>query len=134
MEENEMTGLLFKLAEYGITGIKVHYEGGGDSGCIEEIIYTTKKDVNINEVLGLNIWSREHKSLKDLNLSLYNKLYDFVEERILSDIEDWWNNDGGYGYMGILVPSGGYSIENSIRITDYKEYIHEGNLITKTLE
>ena len=30
MTENEMTGLLLKLAEHGVTGIKVTYEGGGD--------------------------------------------------------------------------------------------------------
>jgi hypothetical protein len=134
MEENEMTGLLIKLAEYGITGIKVHYDGGGDSGCIEDIVYTTDKDIDIEGVLSLSTWAPDVLNLKDLNTILYNKIYDFVEEKILNDIEDWWNNDGGYGDMGILVPSGGYWIQNNIRITDIETHEHDGNLINKTLE
>jgi hypothetical protein len=35
MTEIDMTGLLIKLANLGVTGIKVAYEGAGDSGSIE---------------------------------------------------------------------------------------------------
>jgi hypothetical protein len=34
MTENEMTGLLFKLADIGITGVFISYEGSGDSGLV----------------------------------------------------------------------------------------------------
>ena len=43
MKELELTSLLFKLADLSITGIKVHYDGGGDSGAIEWIGYTREK-------------------------------------------------------------------------------------------
>ena len=35
MTELELTSLLFQLADHGVTGIKVKYDGGGDSGDIE---------------------------------------------------------------------------------------------------
>jgi hypothetical protein len=35
MTENELTGLLLKLADIGVTGVKVLYDGAGDSGAIE---------------------------------------------------------------------------------------------------
>jgi hypothetical protein len=43
MTENNLTGLLLQLADRGVTGIKVQYEGGGDSGAIENVVYTTEK-------------------------------------------------------------------------------------------
>ena len=42
MTEIELTSLLFRLADIGITGVKVRYDGGGDSGSIEWIGYTAK--------------------------------------------------------------------------------------------
>ena len=34
MNEVNMMATLVKLADLGVTGIKVQYEGSGDSGCI----------------------------------------------------------------------------------------------------
>jgi len=106
MTENDMTGLLLKLADLGITGIKIFYSGGGDSGAIDDIVYTTKEiedldDINYLENFGDNVFV-----LKDLDSGLNADIENFAEEKILSDIEDWWNNDGGYGVMLIAVPSG----------------------------
>jgi len=38
MTENEMTDLLLKLADLGVTGIKIFYSGSGDSGDIEKVM------------------------------------------------------------------------------------------------
>jgi hypothetical protein len=32
----------------------------------------------------------------------------------LNDIEDWWNNDGGYGVLNMFISENTYSIENHI--------------------
>ena len=129
-----MTGLLLKLADMGITGIKVHYDGGGDSGAIESIGYTkvkcdTPEDV-YNEV---DVW--EHNTnLAVLDSRAYSLIEDFAEQKILNDLEDWWNNEGGYGHMCILVPSGKYWIQNNVRTTHVDDYYHEGSLIDKSLD
>ena len=138
MNELEMTGLLLKLADIGITGIKVHYAGSGDSGAIENIVYTTEEldedEVDaFNELDTLNIWSNEN-NLSVLNSELNDLVKNFVLEKLLDDIEDWWNNDGGEGEVLILVPSGKYQINNRIYITHTKDFQHDGSLLDKTLE
>ena len=129
MTEQELTQTLIQLADLGVTGIRINYEGGGDSGCIEDIMYTDKEGVLLDEVQNLP-WGS--KDLKELNNELAINIENFVTDTILDTIEDWWNNEGGSGTMSILVPSGEYNVENNIRKIDYDEFFHEGNLFRKT--
>ena len=133
MTENDMTGLLLQLADLGVTGIKVIYSGGGDSGAIDEIIYTTEKVTCLEDLDDLDHYSENVLNLRDLSTSFYSNIEDFATEKLLDNIEDWWNNDGGYGTVLISIPSGNYTINNSIYTTDTEEFIHHGNLINKSL-
>ena len=129
MTEQELTQTLIQLADLGVTGIRINYEGGGDSGCIEDMMYTEEKDVSIEDVQNLP-W--DSKDLRKLNNELANNIENFTTDTILDTIEDWWNNDGGSGILAILVPSGVYNVLNNIRRTEYDEFFHEGNLFRKT--
>jgi hypothetical protein len=134
MTEVELTSLLFKLADLGITGVKVKYDGGGDSGAIEWIGYTSKpcetpEDINDK----VNDWDNEY-TLTNLDGDLYYQIESFVDEKLLNDIEDWWNNEGGFGDLCICVPSGKYIINNHVRITETEDYFHDGDLLSKTEE
>jgi hypothetical protein len=132
MTENDMTGLLLKLADMGITGIKVHYDGGGDSGAIEWIGYTKEFCGTPEDVYdGIDAWNNDI-NLMDLDSRAYSLIEDFAQERILNDLEDWWNNEGGFGDLSICVPSGKYMVNNTIRITETEDYTHEGSLLNKT--
>ena len=134
MTENEMTGLLLQLADLGVTGIKIFYSGGGDSGDIDDIVYTTTKEATFNNIMNLTSYGENLLNLQTLDDELSDKIKDFANEKILNDLEDWWNNDGGYGVMLIKIPSGQYEINNNIYTTDTEEFEHNGNLINKTLE
>jgi hypothetical protein len=139
MTELEMTGLLLKLADLGVTGIKVHYAGSGDSGAIENVVYTAEKLSNItneafDEIYDLDVWGDDRNDLNDLSTELCSEVDSFVIDRLLNDIEDWWNNDGGEGTVCIIVPSGKYRIINQVFITTSEEFIHSGELIDKTLD
>jgi hypothetical protein len=134
MTENEMTGLLLKLADLGVTGIKIFYSGGGDSGDIDDVVYTTTKEAAFNDIMNLSTYGEGILHLADLDGELRDQLIDFANEKILNDLEDWWNNDGGYGVMNIKIPSGKYEIANTIYVTDTEEFEHDGNLINKSLE
>ena len=129
-----MTGLLLQLADLGVTGIKIIYSGGGDSGAIDEIIYTTEKITFLEDLENLDQYSENVLDLKDLSTSLYSDIEDFATSKLLDNIEDWWNNDGGYGIVLITIPSGNYKINNNIYFTETETYNHDGNLINKTLE
>jgi hypothetical protein len=131
MTELELTSLLFKLADLGITGIKVHYDGGGDSGAIEWIGYTREKcdspeDINNH----IDNWDND-SNLAELDSSVYSLIEDFAHSKLLDDIEDWWNNEGGFGDLCIWVPSGKYIINNSVRITETEDFFHNGSLLEK---
>ena len=133
MTENELTSLLFKFADLGVTGIKVKYDGAGDSGSIEWTGYTNKpcetpEDVDDN----MEDWA-DDANLFNLGSDVYTQLEDFAHG-ILNDIEDWWNNEGGWGDLCICVPSGKYEITNNIRITDHETYNHDGSLLDKVEE
>jgi len=133
MTEIDMTSLLLKLADLGVTGIKVTYEGGGDSGAIEYIGYTTKPCETPNDVEDIvDAWS--DPVLSELDQAAHALIEGFAENTLLDNIEDWWNNEGGYGELSICVPSGEYMINNNIRVTHSESYLHDGNLINKSLE
>jgi hypothetical protein len=134
MTENQLTSLLLQLADIGVTGIKVKYDGGGDSGAIEWIGYTTEKfdtpeDVNDN----VEDWDND-ANLATLDSSAYSLIEDFAQEKLLNDVEDWWNNEGGFGNLCICVPSGKYIINNSVRVTETEDFFHDGSLFDKIEE
>jgi hypothetical protein len=133
MTENDMTGLLLQLADLGVTGIKVIYSGGGDSGAIDEIIYTTQEVTSLEDLDDLDPYSENVLNLTDLSTSFYSDIADFATSKLLDNIEDWWNNEGGYGTVLISIPSGNYTINNNIYTTDTEEFTHHGNLINKSL-
>jgi hypothetical protein len=118
MTENDMTGLLLQLADLGVTGIKVIYSGGGDSGAVDEIIYTTEKVTSLEDLENLDQYSENVLNLRDLSTSFYSDIEDFATSQLLDNIEDWWNNEGGYGTVLISIPSGNYTINNNIYFTE----------------
>ena len=133
MTENDMTGLLLQLADLGVTGIKIIYSGGGDSGAIDDIIYTTEEVTFLEDLDDLDPYSENVLNLRDLSTSFYSDIEDFATSKLLDEIEDWWNNEGGYGTVLIAIPSGDYTINNNIYISNTEEYIHNGNLINQSL-
>lgn len=134
MTENELTGLLLRMADLGITGVKIKYDGAGDSGAIEWIGYTTQPCETPEDVDDrIDNWLGE-SDLSTFDSDLYYEIEHFAESKLLDDIEDWWNNDGGFGDLCISIPSGKYIINNHIRITDTEDYFHDGNLLEKAEE
>jgi len=129
MTEIEVTSLLLKLSDYGVTGIMVQYDGGGDSGAIEKIGYTTVEIENADDIEMQidDIWSApDLRSLIDNDT--YIALDNYIHGKCLDDIEDWWNNEGGFGVLYLHVASGEFVIRNNIRITEVETYGHRGNL------
>ena len=133
MTENEITGLLLQLADLGVTGIKIIYSGGGDSGAIDDIIYTTEEVTFLEDLDDLDPYSENVLNLRDLSTSFYSNIEDFATSKLLDNVEDWWNNEGGHGTVLIAIPSGNYTINNNIYFTETETYNHNGNLINQTL-
>ena len=133
MTEEQLMEVLIQLADQGVTGIKVHYDGSGDSGAIENIVYTDIENANFSDIDLVSAWD-QNLNLATINSSAYSDIENFAQETILDQLEDWWNNEGGYGDLLIKVPSGEYIVNNNVRIMNVEEYNHHGNLFKKTEE
>ena len=115
------------LGVNGYHTIQINYSGSGDSGDIDSIYLLKYKEVfSYNSETGI-----EHriKEIKDCEEWVRDKA-----DKILSGIEDWWNNEGGYGNMVIQITSGTYIINNEINITQTESYQHGGNFLNETEE
>ena len=128
MAENKLESIMIGLVNAGIKKVCVSYDGGGDSGAIEAIKISTNSDTDFDDLQG---WTSDATDLNDYNSELYALLEDYCQEMLLNDIEDWWNNDGGFGYVDIDVEQGTYEIQNNVRVTDYEEFNHYGSLFEK---
>jgi len=128
MAKVDLESMMIGLVNCGVKKVCVYYDGAGDSGSIESIRISTDLDTKFDDLKG---WDSSATDLNDYNSDLYSMVYDFCSEQLLDDVEDWWNNDGGWGNVLIDVEEGTYKIENNIRITDYELYIHEGKMFEK---
>jgi len=105
--------ILFSLKTIGVEKITFDYSGEHDSGAIDEISFF---DSNENAILLDNEYD---KRINDLEDSVYD---------ILMCVSDWYNNDGGGGYIEISTNNGKYIIHNNVRVITYHNEQYEGTI------
>ena len=112
--------MLHKLKDVGVAYVSIEYNGGGDSGCIDctTALNSEEEFINIHEL-------PNHTELQNILFDIA----DYFEGKILNSIEDWWNNDGGYGELILNLSDLSYNIQNNIRYTQTESYEHEGNIL-----
>lgn len=125
LDEERNKSFMDLLGVNGYHTIEVRYSGSGDSGDIDSInLVKYKEKYDYKEHIEERI-----KEFPDCEEWVRDKA-----DKILSGIEDWWNNEGGYGTMVIQIPLGTYTINHEINITDTESYKHEGDFINETEE
>jgi hypothetical protein len=115
---------LVTLALEGYKSILIYYAGSGDSGSIEEILLH-KKEFDIDD---FEFYLHNSEGISLDNQIIKDNIEQFIMDNILDNIEDWYNNEGGDGTVYIKIPSGEYHVDNQVRLIDYINYKHEGNL------
>lgn len=132
----EQIKIINKLVENGTYLIGCQYSGGGDSGCIENIFCInnkTDKDIadawlgffrtgNIGDLTPWDHVESEDELTKDESYQMETLFY-----RHLNNIEDWWNNDGGQGFMVMEIPSCEFRNNNQTQYTDTEHFDHKGS-------
>jgi len=79
------TATLFAaLKDAGVTNVNIRYDGGGDSGQVEDVEYD-------GENITTDLNDKFDGDLQDLTTHILEQHYDY----------DWYNNDGGYGVIRI---------------------------------
>jgi hypothetical protein len=80
------TATLFAaLKDAGVTNVEIRYDGGGDSGQVEDVEY---EGTNLDHT---SLSDKFEGDLQDLATHILEQHYDY----------DWYNNDGGYGVIRI---------------------------------
>jgi hypothetical protein len=125
-KEKEVFKQVIDLRDKGVEFIKVEYAGGGDSGSIESKFMYNK---SIEKIM----WEDddlEHYEAGHFDYLFSNELEGYIYD-ILHGIEDWWNNDGGYGTILIRLKDLKYKINNNVYYTQTEHYSHEGGFNLK---
>ena len=76
--------LFAALKDAGVTNVEIRYDGGGDSGQVEDVEYD-------GENITTDLNDKFDGDLQDLATHILEQHYDY----------DWYNNDGGYGNIRI---------------------------------
>lgn len=114
MSKNKLTWqrALIILKDSGVKKILITYAGGGDEGQIDGLTYFDKEDDEI-----------KHENVHIDHVDLQDLCYPALE-----DIEDWYNNDGGYGEYTIDLETMKYDIVNNVNYMSQQTYNHNGSL------
>ena len=121
MEDYAQLILYFSiLKDEGVNIIYIDYSGSGDEGCINDVSYYKEFDINdFQKNLSIDF---------NIDEKLENLFKIYCSETILDDIEDWYNNEGGYGHIIFNVNDQSYTIENNIYRQEVDTFNHNGIL------
>ena len=128
--ETQILTCFFALRDLGADYLVLNYSGGGDSGCIEELELYDANEISWDTI-------GEHKDYGlpmegilsiDFNDEHVDPIKDWAQDTILNEIEDWWNNDGGFGILAIDLHTGIYICNNNTYRTETDLWEHEGNI------
>tara|TARA_R100001015_G_C4579157_1_gene135954 strand:+ start:149 stop:544 length:396 start_codon:yes stop_codon:yes gene_type:complete len=104
---------LKKLKDYNVKLVEIHYDGGGDDGMINDIVYYDDNDI------GHRGYLLKSNNLKKLQDNLDNYYYQILCDNI---DWDWVNNEGGFGHMVIDLLTEEVKIFHSQRHVEHYEY------------
>lgn len=92
--------VLERLRAEGITSVKVEYDGGGDEGAVNEVVAYKGDDAFA------------------IGDDLKETLDEFAWDCVSVEHEGFWNNEGGYGEVDILVDAGTVTVSHNDYVTE----------------
>lgn len=135
MEELELMTLLLEAAQYGITGIVISYEG--DKHPYAETVSFTNASFKTAEDIydEVDPWGDPYKGFVINDDKVLMRKVENYFDRVLADkIDADWYDEGGYGTVAIMVPSGEMYIHSIVRMMRTETYVRKGNMITGKTE
>jgi hypothetical protein len=123
-----LTKIVMSLRDLGCEYIFAYYCGGGDSGAIEYIYYFGDGFAEHFEsgCLSEGDHVSDHVDIDSAPVGTEQLIEDLFHEK-LNTVEDWWNNDGGYGYIALRLEDLSYLIDNNTYYTQTEHWGHEGS-------
>ncbi len=130
-----------KLA--GVHRVEIEFDGSGDSGDINDVLFFNKNDANIDVSSIMVPWvssqtkfnheTRQWDTTTDeVEVDLVNVTKDAFYDLVNAYNYDWYNNDGGFGTLKMEFNDEGtellMEVEFNIRYTEVNSYSHSANL------
>ena len=121
--------IIMTLLHNGVNYVGINYSGGGDSGAIDELFLFNKLDeefIQNGEIPNDISYNKKNYPNtvivddKDFNNDAIENLF-FPH---LDQIEDWWNNDGGYGSAVLDLQRMMLQIDNHTYYTQVNDHSH----------
>ena len=126
--ESGFSHILFNLSAQGYAAVKVEYSGGGDEGSIESMTLLKAGTVNFTDEGVEEADSKDGGELYELDDDLYELISSKVDDEILQNASDWWNNEGGGGTLWISTYDAKYHGDHYINVISREDQILTGQM------
>ncbi len=130
----ELSAFFIMLKDHGASHILIDFSGSGDEGYYNayHAIPISMVDTKTGDVTERS-WSSEFEKLTEDMPEIPPEKHDLLDDLVnpYTGQHDWWNNEGGDGYIVINLTTLSYHTHYSINYTKQDEYSEEG---TMTLE
>lgn len=121
-----INGLLPIFREAGLTNVQVHYDGSGDSGCVE---YISGEPEPVWEKFKTTL-APDGTQFKEFVVGGSTPTIENVFEALVwavleADYGGWEIDDGAFGYLRLDVATGHIELEHNTRYSDYNTEVIE---------
>ena len=127
--KKDLAVVMTLLRDNGVHYVGCYYSGGGDSGEIESIaLYgpSFDKKYEMDEI------ELDYGEEGDVDYKLPQDIATYIEDvfydQHLNTIEDWYNNEGGYGSIVMCTKTGYFKNYNNCYYQRTETYYHEGEI------
>jgi hypothetical protein len=127
--KKDLAVVMTLLRDNGAHYVGCYYSGAGDSGEIESIaLYGPSFDKRF-QMDDIELTYGEQGDVEyDLPDDIHTYIEDIFYDQHLNSIEDWWNNDGGYGSIVMCTKTGYFKNYNHQYYQQTETYYHEGDI------
>ena len=126
----ELTALFLMLKDHGASHVVITFSGSGDSGAYDEMHAVPQTIVDDAGNLTESTWSSEFdeavKPMAQIPGESRNLLETLAEGN--TDAHDWWNNDGGDGYIVVNMTDLTFHTHYAINHTNQVEHDAQGKI------
>ncbi|MBY0561524.1 DUF6878 family protein [Hyphomicrobium sp.] len=126
------------LRANGVTQVEVYFDGSGDSGSIESVDFKPDS-ARAAQNLTIEVMQNERQFVAGrwvsvrapATISLVEAIRSLTDNYLNEADVDWYNNDGGYGYLTIDVVRGTVNLDISVRTTNSENaFLREIDILT----
>jgi hypothetical protein len=131
IEENIDLAVLFAaLRDKGASHLLITFSGSGDNGDFDDVFAIPNSIVDDEGNITINHWQSDFEEacehMPNISSDHRDNLIELIDEHTKD--YDWWNNDGGSGYIVIDLLKLTFYTDYTINRTEYDSYNKQGKI------